>query len=297
VTELRKRGHLPDHPAIVAARPSLAHFSGYRAMRADPLPLETHNRDTLPTAAGGPGIPDQDGVGGCEGMAHRTGIGLRLALEGTPIAPLSGAGLYLGALLVSRQRNADGTWPGLFDTGTMPSAILQALAFWGACSDADWGVAMTAAALYLNGPSDPSDAPELVEPSPEQLFAESLFRMKGAYFVQSSGDQKALDIMAALAARRPVSIALPASGPAFQGYRGGVLTAAQLTGPVDHANVLVDFKWNGTDLSTLELFDANSWSESWGESDVAGLRGGLARFDRSCVDILQSALVLDVERA
>ena len=292
----RKRGHLEDHPAVVLSRAGLHLFPGYAAMRAAALPLSTNNRAKLPTSQGGPGIPDQDGVGGCEGMGHRTGIGLRLAVAGTPIAPLSGAGLYLGALLVTRPMRPDGTRDLLQDTGTMPSAILQALQLFGGCSEDDWGQPMTQTAMYVT-PGDPSGAPALLEPRPEQLFRESLFRLKGAYFVQTTGDQKVLDIMAALAYGRPVTIAIPASGPTFQAYRGGILRAKDLTGPIDHCNCLVDYTWNGTDLSSAIFYDANSWSESWGESDVPELAGGLARFDRTVIDQLSSPAVLDVVRA
>ena len=303
------RGHIPDHPAVVAARAGIHLHPKYAAIRATPLPLASTNRPTLLPSAGGPGILNQNDTGSCEGHAHASGVTLRLALAGTPLPEVvSPVGLYLGALLVDRTPNADGTLPPLTDTGTMPSSILTAMGLWGSTGASVWGQYPASSTTMYVTPSDLYSP--LIEPTPEKLYAESSFRLGGAYFVQTSGLQKVLDILSMLASGRPVSDAIPASCRAFQCYTGGILTAAQMTGDVDHANLIVDYAWTGTQEQFtawqggatgldqyLVGYGVNSWGSSWGESDASGLTGGMYRFDRSFFDQLQDPCVLDVSRA
>ena len=127
------RGHIPDHPAVVAARAGIHLHPKYAAIRATPLPLASTNRPTLLPSAGGPGILNQNDTGSCEGHAHASGVTLRLALAGTPLPEVvSPVGLYLGALLVDRTPNADGSWTlGASDltglTVTPPASFIAAL--------------------------------------------------------------------------------------------------------------------------------------------------------------------------
>lgn len=302
-----RTGHRPDAPAVVDARIGLHAHPEIGAMRAGTLPLKTTNRAKLW------GIWNQSDVGGCEGCGHSTGITLRLALAGTPLAqPVSNVGLYYGALVVDRVPSLDGSLPKLFDTGTMPSSILSAAGAWGTAGASLWGQQpMSSQTMYLNPSANPGDADyqALREPAPEQLYAESSFKLKGAYFVQTQAMQRLVDILTVLAAGRPMTMSLPASGSDFQSYSGGVM--GWPSGPVDHCNALLDYEWTGTQ----EQFDAflagapgldqylighavNSWDVTWGEADaVASQSGGLYRVDRSFLDQLADPCVLDVVRA
>jgi len=308
-----RTGHRHDHPAVIAARVGLHLHRGYGAMRAVALPLKTTNRRLLSVANGGPGVRNQRDVGACEGETHSSGATMRLALMGTPLKEvLTAAGLYLGALLIDRVPNADGSLPPLVDVGTMPSSILSAWQTFGACSESAWGqLPMSSATMYVN-PANAATDQTLIPPTPEQLHAESPVKFKGAYFVQSTGRQRIIDIMSALAAGFPVSGAIPASGQDFQGYTGGIL--GPTTGDVDHAQLCLDYEWTGSqaDLTTwlaggddtladkyLIIHDVNSWDVTWGEADdMSGEPGGLYRASRAFLDqSFQDACILDVEAA
>lgn len=313
---LRKTGHLPDPPQVVAQRLGLHHHPAFGAMRAGTLPLATNNRMTLPPSKGGPGILDQHDTSSCEGHAHASGATLRLALMGTPLPEvISPVGWYLGALMGDRQPNADGSLPRLYDTGTMPSSILKAGYAWGTCRASVWGQYPASSSTMYEDPSNENSP--LIEPKPEQLFGERACRLGGAYFVQTAGTQRVLDIMRVLASGRPTSVALQASGPEFQGYKGGILQA--LSGDVDHANLLLDYTWTGTQ-DTLDAFvaavgtddakatalmgqylyfwDDNSWGEGWGvPGDVPGITGGLAQLGPPVIVGLEDPCVLDLARA
>ena len=305
-----RTGHIPDHPAVVAKRLGLPLFRKYGAMRAGALPLATKNRAQLKW------MLNQQDTGSCEGHAHASAITLRLALAGTPLSEvISPVGLYYGALLVDCTPNPDGTLPQLFDTGTMPSSVLTAAQTWGSTGASAWGQYPASSTTMYQDPSNPQSP--LIEPHPEQLFAESAFRMNGAYFVQTAGLQKVVDILTALAAGYPVSDAIPASGSTFQGYTGGVLTAEEMTGDVDHANYIVDYEWTGTQdqftswlggASGLDQYlighGVNSWGGvgcpfggDWGEVDSLNSLGGQYRFDRTFFDMVQDACIHDVVKA
>jgi len=295
------RGHIPDHPAVAAKRHGLHLFRGIGAIRAAVVPLDgTKNRLWLPVSKGGPGIQNQLDMSDCEGFAHSSGATLRLAIAGTPVPRRAAGGLYLGALMADRVPNADGSLPYLIDQGTMPSSILSAWQLWGSTDEATWGQQPASSQTMYADPTGSNPAiPQgaLTEPKPEQLYAEKACTFNGAHFIQSTGDQKVLDIMQALAAGYPVSIAIPASGQDYQGYRGGVLGA--LSGPIDHANMLVDvLSWDGKDPSSAIFIGCNSWGDTgWGESDADGIAGGMYRCSRAFIDQLEDPCVLDVARA
>jgi hypothetical protein len=310
------RGHIPDHPEVVKKRLGLHLHPDYARMRATALPLQTTNRAKLPVSAGGPGGQNQGDASDCEGFAHSSGATLRLAIAGTPLPEvISGVGLYYGALLADRSPNPDGTLPPIFDNGTGPSSIISGWGRWGAAGRSAWGQVPSGSATMYQNPSDPNSA--LINPTPEQLYSEFPCKFGGAFFIQTSGLQKVIDILSALAAGYPVSDAIPASGGVFQSYSGGILTAEQMTGPIDHANLITDYAWTGS----LAQFNAwlggeagldaylvghgvNSWGGvgcvdggSWGEVDPLNGLGGQYRFDRSFFDMLQSPCVLAVTRS
>jgi intein/homing endonuclease len=220
-------------------------------------------------------------VHNCEGHAHASGITLRFALLGTPIPIVSPVGVYDVARLISRTPNADGTVPALSDDGTEPNLVISGLSEWGACSAVTWGD-YPASSATIND-----------EPTPQDMMLAGDFKLDGAYFLTSTGDQYITDLMTALAAGYPCSDAIAASGSAFQGYTGGVL--GPLDDAVDHANLIVDYEWDGSNLSSVVAYCVNSWSASWGEADVAGLAGGMYRANRDFLaKYSSSTCVLDV---
>ena len=300
------RGHIPDHPAVAARRLGLHLHPGFGAMRAAPLPLKTANRQRIKV------VLSQTDTSTCEGHAHAAIFTLRLELAGTPLPEvISPVGLVLGAYMADRVPNADGSLPYLLDQGTMPSSVLAAAQSWGTCGASVWGqYPASSQSMYIDptgaNPGIPQGA--CIEPTPERLYAESAYKLRGAYFVQTTGLQKVLDILGALATGRPLSDAIPASGQDFQGYRGGIL--GPTTGDIDHANGIIDYEWTGSPEQFtawqagapsldqyLVGYGLNSWGTGWGESDITGIPGGLYRFNRAFFDQLQDPCVADIVRA
>lgn len=307
-----RTGHIPDHSEVVKSRISIQWHPKIRAFKNTALPENTANTDKLAISAGGPGIRNQSDLGACEGYGNSSGINLYLACQGKQIPVISALGFYYGALLVSNTPNPDGSLPQLFDTGTTPNAIQQAFGLWGAVAETTWGQLPVGSATTYLDPSNPNST--LIPPTPEQLFGESLLKFKGGYFVTSTGNQKILDVLTALAAGIPLTNAIPASGSQFQNYSGGVLGA--LSGPVDHCNLIGDYRWTGTASqwvdylaalktgdntivsqldSYLNLIGINSWGTGWGESDAPDIAGGMYRGNRAYADQMESVCALDVE--
>jgi hypothetical protein len=314
-----RTGHIADHDEVVKRRVALHHFGAFAAMMAlaSSLPMETTNRALMPPDKGGPGILDQHDTGSCEGHAHGTGGTLVLAGQGTSPGLISPAQLYLGALRFDATLQPDGTLSSVTDTGTMPSSILSAWQTFGAgLAKDDPQYPCSSGTLYKN-PGDPNSV--LILPPPERLYAASPFRFKGAYFITAGvgSPQRLLQALTTLASKRVITDAIPASGNDFQGYTGGIIGAT--TGPIDHANVIVDYKWVGSaaDWATfttalvqgnttqvaalvqnLLFICVNSWSTSWGEGDaVSTMPGGMYRANIHYFDKAEDLCVLDLEAA
>jgi len=119
--------------------------------------------------------------------------------------------------------------------------------------------------------------------------------------------------MQALASQYPVSNSVASSSTTFDDYAGGVIAAASMTGTLDHYTMLIDYQWlsdeasfaafvsglqageiDMTAISNLVLYGVNSWGESWGESDVAGISGGLYRVQADALAAMDSFCVWDV---
>jgi len=275
-------GHIPDPPAVVARRKGFHILKAKRGLGVAPLPLKTNNRAKLLTALGGPGILNQKDTGSCVGHAIASAITLRFALMGKPIPLVSPVGVYDVARMISRSPNADGSLPPLSDDGTEPNLAYSGLAEWGACSAATWGD-YPATSATIND-----------EPTPQDMMLTADFKLSGAYFLDgTAGDQYLRDLMTALAAAYPLSYALAASNNTFQGYTGGVL--GPMDDAVDHENYLIDYEWDGSNLSSLIVYGTNSWSEGWGESDVVGIGGGMYRANRQFIaKYSDSTAVVDV---
>ena len=174
----RKTGHINDAKAVVDARVGFHLHPEFGAMRAGSLPTSSSNRQTLPAEKGGPGVLDQHDTSSCEGHAHASAITLRLALAGLALAEVvSPVGLYLGALMIDRVPNADGSLPALVDQGTMPSSIQQASQLWGSTGASKWGQYPASSATMYVDPASAATDQNLIAPKIEQLFAESSYRL------------------------------------------------------------------------------------------------------------------------
>jgi intein/homing endonuclease len=254
-------------------------------------------------------------VHNCEGFAHGSGGTIDLAVQGKSQGLISPSLLYLGALLFDQGFNADGTLTAVTDTGTMPSSILSAWRTFGALLAANDDQYPISQQVLYQDPSNQNSP--LILPPPEKLYASSPYRFNGAYFITTQGPARLLQAMAVLAAGHPISNAICASGPEFQGYRGGIM--GMLSGPIDHANLIVDYEWIGTvaDFATfvtalqqgststiaalskyLILHCINSWSEGWGEGDaVATVSGGMYRASTVYFDQAADLCTLDISAA
>jgi hypothetical protein len=312
-----RTGHIADHEAVAARRAGLHLHPLFGAMMAaaSVLPMATTNRAKLSVAEGGPGILNQHDTGSCEGHAHASGATLLLAVQGHSRGLISPCPLYLGALRFDQTLQPDGTLTTATDTGTMPSSILQAWATFGAQLAKDDPQYPASSQTLLSVPSDPNSP--VILPPPERLYAASPYRYKGAYFVTAQGPQRLLQALTALASGKPISDAIPASGQDFQGYAGGILGA--LSGPIDHANVIVDYEWTGSSAdwstfivalqqgnttqaahmaSALLFVCVNSWGEGWGEGDgVSTVAGGTYRANVSYFTQAVDLCVLDLSEA
>ena len=308
------RGHLPDHPEVAKRRLGMHLHPLFGALMAasSVLPMATTNRAKMSPSLGGPGILDQHDMGSCEGHANGGGGTLNLANEGKSKGLISPTSLYLGALLIDRGLNPDGTLTTVTDTGTMPSSIVTAWQTFGAMLAAsDDQYPAQSSTLYVT-PSDPNSA--LILPPPEKLYVDSPYRYNGSYFITAQGTARLLQALAALASGKTISDAIPASQSDFQGYTGGVLGALQ--GPTDHANYIADYEWLGGAANWALLLTAlqqgnttqaaalavnlifhctNSWSETWGEADpVAQVNGGMYRANTAYFDQAEDLCVLDI---
>jgi hypothetical protein len=229
---------------------------------------------------GGPGILDQFQTARCEGFAHASGFTLGAAIRGWAMPLRSPDALYTMGRIVGSYPAVDGQLLELQDNGTEPSPVLQAAQTWGVPSATDWGP----------WPSDPArvnDPPNLA-----QLESASNFRLKGAYFLTSTGEQFCRDVMTALAAGFVCTGAIAASGVAFEAYRGGVL--GFIGTAIDHATLWVDYEWDGTNIHSLVIYGVNSWGTDWGEDD-ADVGGGMYRANAEFLQsYTQDCAVLDV---
>lgn len=254
----RATGLVRDHDEVVKRRVS------FRAMRlaAQPIPLSV---DLTPFA---PPIADQNGFGACVGFSYSSAATCRLAAAGTPVARVSPFCVYKLARCLDRA----GASVALTDSGTTPQSAIAAFQNWGVVSDATWGQ---------------EDGSTLnAEPTLTELEEASDFCLSGAYFIQSSGDQRVIDICTALAAGYPCGISLAASGAEFNNYGGGVLGA--LDGPIDHENYVVGYTLSApNDYTSVVVKCVNSWGTGWGEV-------GFYRANRAFVDQCEDWSVLDV---
>lgn len=266
------RGYKPDPAEVVARRPGFHLLRDRRALKVAIMPTSV---DWSPYVIGadGPGILNQGQTGSCTGHATAGGITTRFAIENAPIRLVSPIGCYTVGRRIGQQPNPDGSIPPLADDGAEPSQVIAGISEWGVCSAEAWG----------SYPADPATINN--EPDLQQLEAVSEFTLRGAYFLQSQGDQFVKDLMLAIASGFPVTAAVAASDPLFNDYTGGILGA--MGGGLDHYVYACGFEWDGTDPRSVVVKYVNSWGSSWGES-------GFFRANRGFIDQTMDCAVFDV---
>jgi hypothetical protein len=304
------KGYIPDPKAAIAARDleAVHRFLASRLMgagTASGFPLATANRPFVSPTKGGPGIWNQGSTGSCTGHGSGGAGTTRFAIGGSPLAtPLSPIQPYVVGRAIGNPPDANGVYPPLVDQGAEPNQVVQGCMTFGMATIAAWG----------NFPADPTTINLM--PTGAELEAAGTFLLNGAYFLDDGNTAaRILGFIKACAAGFPVTNSIQASGDAFNNYTGGVLTSATLTGPLDHYNYGVDYSWTGstTDfasfisalssgdtstftamLSQLVGYFVNSWSESWGWSDVPGLTGGLYQVDGTGIAGMADMAVWDI---
>ena len=297
------RGYNAAPPDVVARRVAFRVLSAKagRVASASALPLLTSNRQFVAAALGGPGILDQDGTDGCVGHVISNCITTRFSLCKTPIALVTPIGCYTVGRDILRVVNPDGTLSKLTDSGLDPDVGMQGVQTYGVCSAMTWG----------NFPASPATVN--AEPTPAQLEAAKDFVLQGAYFIYGSNASTLLQIMQALASQYPVSNSVASRNVGFDEYTGGVIPASVMDGTLDHYTMLIDYQWLSDEASfeafvtklqndevdmaaiaNLIIYGVNSWGESWGESDVAGISGGLYRVQADALSFMDSFCVWDV---
>eukprot|EP00933_Yihiella_yeosuensis_P020764 TRINITY_DN1658_c0_g1_i2.p2 TRINITY_DN1658_c0_g1~~TRINITY_DN1658_c0_g1_i2.p2 ORF type:complete len:331 (-),score=47.59 TRINITY_DN1658_c0_g1_i2:199-1191(-) len=79
------------------------------------------------------------------------------------------------------------------------------------------------------------------------------------------------DALVAAAAQQPVSVAIAASGSAFQFYTSGVITGSACGTQLDHGVLVVGY---GTEKNVDYYIVRNSWGASWGEKGYVRIQRG-----------------------
>lgn len=232
---MRPRGLILDHPEVVKRRCGFGRMRRRLSAVAAPASVDL---SSFVLGSGGPGIPNQGQYGDCVGWSTRGFINTRLAIMGTPVAPLSAYCIYRVARMIDR----GGPTGALTDSGTTPGSADSAVSNWGTVSDATWGA--------------DNDTTLNVDADLSQLEEASDFTVNGVYYLTDTSTLVA-DMQTALAGGFPIRYSLPASGNAFQSYTGGVMTS--LDGPIDHENYIVGY--DGSSFLCV-----NSWGTSWGAS-------------------------------
>jgi len=224
---------------------------------------------------GGPGIINQKATSSCTGHATGGSVTTRMAIVGAPVELVSPIGSYALSRALDRIPNADGSLPPLTDDGAMPNQNMRALVEFGCPPASVWG----------NYPADPATIND--EPTIKELEAASAFEMTGFYAIDSTGDQKILDIMTALAAGFPVCFAVQVDSD-FENYVSGVVGAPN---PNDilggHYIYAVGYSYDGKDPKSIEVTFVNSWDTTWGE-------GGFGRGNADFIAGMSDLYVMDV---
>lgn len=226
-----------------------------------------------------PPMLDQNQTGSCTGGSTAACAACDLAAAGTPLGFVpSPRGIYDNGRAIDRVPNADGTLPPLADEGAEPNQVMRGIT--------EWGVRpmkgpTSAGANYDCEPSNVNDEPTLAE-----LEEEATHLLVGEYGITSTGKQRIVDMQTALAAKKPMTVAIAGGSDAFQGYTGGVL--GPLNSELDHYTWIYGYEVQ-PDGSVVFLC-RNQWGEGWGEQ-------GNYRLNEAGAQELGDIVVLDVKVA
>jgi hypothetical protein len=281
----RKYGGPNGYGHVKSARPPRARFHVLKrrlglAMTISAalatLPLSASMKSWVDKSKGGPGIGNQLETSACTGFATAGACTTQLAKlhaeQGlAPPDPLSPEGNYTYSRCIDRAPNADGTLPPLTDDGASPESNMRAITEWGCPTIAQWG----------KHPPDPKTIND--EPDPRCLEEGAEQELDGEYGIESTGDQRVVDVMQALDAGFCVTFAIDVDGAVEDWSGGAALGAPDPYGILGgHDLYCVGYtckaKADGTpDLATVEFEFANSWDVTWGEAGFG--RGNRAFFD------------------
>jgi hypothetical protein len=211
-----------------------------------------------------PPVDDQGVVGQCTGQAVTCGVQTTLAAAGVQIPYLDPQAAYRLARCLDRAYTSypTGPLPPLEDVGADPNLAHLALTRWGCPATVD--------TFGFDGP-----CPEMTEaygqhsndePKLGELEDSDEFRVIGQQRIYSTGQQRILDVRAALAAGFAVTMAVHASDDRFQGYMGGVMGPAPAWASCNHLVCAIGDYTDAT--GTTILIVQNSWSKNWGESGL-----------------------------
>ncbi len=273
-------GHKPDPASYV--RPRFDLFAAVRGLSST-LPLFTTNAPAIAQAFP---VANQKQTSRCTGFSTACAIAGRLAIAGTPLVfRPSPTRIYTNG-----RRIDDPFGPPLTDDGAQPNQVWRAASTFGVTSWDD----------VIDGPDV---SPELLnaDPGADDLLSSSAFLSVGEYALAAAGAARVQETLMALAAGRPVTVAICADADPIQFYAGDVLTSAMLGAAVDHYVCVVDY---ATTPSGLVLLVRNSWgtkADRWGVDafSVSGLPDawsapGHFLVDESAIQTMTDLVVGDV---
>jgi hypothetical protein len=209
-------------------------------------------------------VDDQDGVGQCTGQAIIVGAHTALGAAGISLPHyLDPQGLYrLARCLERAYEYPSGMLPSLQDNGADPNMVYLALNRWGCPNAIDtFGFDEPCAELTAAYGQHANDEPMLGE-----LQEADEFKAVGQQAVFSGGQQRILDVRAALAAGFPATMSVYASDDRFQRYIRGVMGPAPAYVSCNHLVCVIGCYTDATGATILIV--QNSWGRNWGESGL-----------------------------
>lgn len=224
-----------------------------------------------------PAMLDQNQTGSCTGGSTAACAYCDLAANGLPLGFVpSPRGIYGNGRAIDRFPNDDGTLPPLTDDGAEPNQIMRGIS--------EWGVRPMKGPTSAGENYDCELANVNAEPTLAELEDEATHLLLGEYGITSTGKQRVRDMQTALAAHKPMTVAIAGGSDAFQGYTGGVL--GPLNAPLDHYVWIYGYEVQ-PDGSVVFLC-RNQWGEGWGEQ-------GNFRLNEAGAAELGDIVVLDVK--
>jgi hypothetical protein len=260
-----RTGYIPD--------PLTYGRTSYRASREGISALPS-SVTLLPYA---PHVFNQNDTGSCTGGSTGPAIYTALLARGTPLPWVpSPKGIYTLGRAIDRTPNANGSFPPLRDEGAMPNQVMRGIS--------EWGVRRMGP--FVSGYAYDCDHRNVnEEPNLLELEEDAHHVLLGQYVIRTKGAQRIVDLCSALAAKKPITVALAGGSALFQSYAGGVLP--MLHAPLDHYVWLYGYT---TDAKGKRIFlGRNSWGTGWGE-------GGNFRLSEDAAQELGDIVVLDVHQ-